>query len=490
MRTIFNYRRMRFLYFYLTVISVFLLGTPAEGGKGEDPKLEPSSEAPISKSVAPPPQASPLPSDREEGVPVAPKPACAGDKSPSKGSYHFTHDLEEKEDRFDFLVTRYPQSVDRGDVSYDTASQDMRRTFEQVQHDEGLAGVYMNAALEIFHMKVLSPELYFQDIRREYPTLSLIVQLNVIAPQVVFKTKTRLEKIHKLHCEFLKSQASEFARYQLALVNVRPIDRTVAEDLLLAASSIRARVMHMPGNCLYLGRSPYLLSLVHALLDETYGNLSLSMQVNFSGSPDMLSRRPDSTYAHPEAYARDIVTPRRLNAFFDYMDSKNLHSWTGTTYIVDVIGTGSSLVGFVRVWEAYFKHHGKEIPPLHFLFLYSCDPIEDLDLEFWHYSHRTGRFVVKEDKSKGIRGLDIPPNPVSCYDATRNRVLDDDNFQALFSQGTKFTACEWERKDPKTTGVLHKMIQPHLENLFKALIKKKHKKLDPLFKAQTIPHNP
>ncbi len=475
----FNTNKIRFLsaFFSLFLLSLYAEGMPKKEPFTEESDLKTKPESPPSATKPP---STPL-HDTKEKKREGEKASASAQKNPPEVLRHFLVGSHDK-DPFDFLTTLYTAEPKQGDLADTSLNPEMPRLIEKISENPQIRKQYIQAFLEILSMPVFSPALYIPDLKSEFPNMGQATRVAIFRAYSSVKSSTR--QYHE-NMEQLAQVDSPLARTQKSLSAIRPLEkRIVSEDLLLASCQLRAYAIHQPGNFLYLGRSPVLLELISTLLDKKYGRISPnSTQLNFSGSPDMLSRRQDPLYAHPKSYLRDMVTSKRLHAFFEEMDRKNLHNWTGRTYLVDIIGSGSGLVGFCRIWEAYFTHHKKQSPPLHFLFLFSWSLIDELKTPYWTFSPKDHRLHVKSDLDRGIPSLTIPADSIPINDTTRDRTLDDDLTQRLFSSGMKYTACEWGEIPPQPAP-FHEHMKPFLEKLFTDLIQKKRKKLDPLFTSK------
>lgn len=226
-------------------------------------------------------------------------------------------------------------------------------------------------------------------------------------------------------------------------------NHTCLESILLASEYIFQTVRDEGGGAvLFLGRTPCVVQVAYEELLKVEGDgTQVSVHLNFSGHPDALTKRESDFFRSNINIARDMVTPDKLSHYFSYLDTRGILR-VKKLYIVDILGSGSSLNSFLRVINVYYQRRGSDIPALFFLNLtadinWSIDKPECYTFEQRGNVSNQGLLTLPEDKKKNMKPFQIPVYGIPIFDKILTDILDQDMFQELLVHGIQYPAQKW-----------------------------------------------
>lgn len=329
-------------------------------------------------------------------------------------------------DHFDFLTTKFPELKKQADnpfmpcyeeTKHYTKLQLLAKDKEKAPEDVLLDGAKDVMAKKTLHF--FGPE-YEQFVLKQ------------VKPFI-----EGLQKDHPIHGYY----GTFFSR---ALKN-----HNLLEDLLLASEYIYQLVKDEGGGTvLFLGRTPCLVQVAYdEVLAYEKDEGQASVHLNFSGHPDTLTKRESSFFRTETNIARDMVSPVKLAHYFEYMESKGL-SRAKKLFIVDILGSGSSLNSFLRVVNAYYQEKSTPTPELTFLHL-TQDVIWSIDRsEFYTFEQKgnmasRGFLHLPKDEERNFRPFSIPAYGIPVFDKLLTEMLDQDMFQEFLVHGVQYPAQRW-----------------------------------------------
>lgn len=258
-------------------------------------------------------------------------------------------------------------------------------------------------------------------------------------------------------------------------------NHTFLEDILLPAEYIFQTVKDGGGGkVLFLGRTPCLVQVAYEeLLKVEKDKTQIPVHVNFSGHPDALTKRESTFFSSKTNIIRDIVTPEKLDHYFSYLDTKDILK-TSDLFIVDILGSGSSLNSFLRVINTYYQSRQTTVPKLSFLNLtqdmnWSVDRSEFFTFKKMGNVSNRGTLTLPEDKAKNLKSFNISVCSIPVFDKVLTEMLDQDMFQEFLVHGVQYPAQKWTSEFDKQRdegGKHHLKFYDYLRNGFSSLISK------------------
>lgn len=366
------------------------------------------------------------------------------------------------EDQFDFLRSLYPQLALQSEESFEQCSEETKH-YEKLAHLIHQSGqsaeiILIAGAKQILHKKILH---WFGEVHEQH----VFSQIHPIL--------SKLKEGHPQNDYF----HTFFAR---ALEN-----HTVLENLLLAGEYIFQTVQDLDGGTvLFLGRTPCLVQVAYeeVLKQEHAGHIQQPVHLNFSGHPDTLTKRESDFFRSKTNIKRDIVTPSKLSHYFSYLDTKDILN-AKALFIVDIIGSGSSLNSFLRMIHAYYHARQMPTPELTFLNL-TQDVNGSVDRSAFYSFEKTGVqsnrgiLTLPKDTPRNMKFWKIPTINIPIFDKTLTDMLDQDMFQEFLIHGVQYPAqkwtCEFDQQRAQG-GVYHSQLYVYLRPQFAKLIAQ-HKK--------------
>lgn len=361
------------------------------------------------------------------------------------------------EDNFDFLSCKFPALLIQANKSFTHCFEETQHydRLKQLAHSSQMSpeNVLLNGAKDILERKILH---WFGKEHEEYV-------FNHIQPDMAI-----LEQCHSRHGYF-----NTF--FSKALTN-----HTVQENILLAAEYIFQIVKDEGGGtALFLGRSPCLVQVAYeeVLKAEKEGKNQNCVHLNFSGHPDALTKRESNFFKSETNIMRDIVTPAKLAHYFSYLDKKGILN-TQALFIVDILGSGSSLNSFLRIMNAYYQVRKTPMPKATFLNLshdmnWTSERSECFTFEKSGDVSNRGLVTLPADKDKNMKRFQIPAFGIPIFIQTVSEMLDKDIFQEFLVHGVQYPAQKWTREFDEQCaqgGKYHRPLYEYLRANFSSLI--------------------
>jgi hypothetical protein len=362
----------------------------------------------------------------------------------------------EAQDEFDFLVKHHPQLVTEAEKPF-------TKCYEEAKHYNNLtrlATKYSKSAEEVLMMGATEPleRRIFHWFGHEHEKY----MYDQVAPRI-----DTLKVNHPMHGYF----GTFFNR---ALEN-----HTSLENIVLASEYIFQIVKdHGGGTVLFLGRTPCILQVAfEELLKIEKDAPQVPVHLNFSGHPDALTKRESTFFKSSINIARDMVTPNKLSHYFSYLDTKNILQ-TKKLFIVDIIGSGSSLNSFLRIIGAYYQKRAMELPAISFLNLttdinWSTDRSEYYTFKQIGDISSQGTLYLPEDKKRNFKHFQVPSYAIPIYEKILTEILDQDMFQEFLVHGIQYPAQKWTPEfDAQRSqgGQYHSNFYTYLRENFSRLI--------------------
>jgi hypothetical protein len=330
------------------------------------------------------------------------------------------------EDGFNFLTRQYPHLVAEAEKSFAQCSEE-RKHYEKLkslvsQKNKSPEAVLIEGAKDELSRTTLH---YFGEQYERFV-------LNQIEPMI-----STLEQEHPKNGYF-----NTF--FNRALKN-----HTILEDVLLASEYIFQVVQgEGGGTVLFLGRTPCIVEVAYEeVLKVEKDETQVPVHLSFSGHPDVLTKRESHFFESETNITRDIVTPNKLDHYFSYLDTKDILK-PKKLFIVDIIGSGSSLNSFLRIMNAYYQKRATEIPELSFLNL-TADMNWSIDRSKFYTFEQKGRIsnrgilTLPEDKNRNMKFFQIPAYGIPIFDKVLTQMLDQDTFQEFLVHGIQYPAQKW-----------------------------------------------
>lgn len=330
------------------------------------------------------------------------------------------------EDKFNFLSKKYPLLLEKAEEPFKLCYEEKKhyRALEELANNDNrcFEEILTENAKKDFSKKNLH---YFGEQYENF-------MLEQIQPMIV-----TLEQGHSKNGYF----NTFFSR---ALTN-----HTLLEDTLLASEYIFQTVKDDGGGTvLFLGRTPCVVQVAYeeVLKIENEKN-QVPIHINFSGHPDALTKRENAFFSTDTNIIRDIVTPQKLDHYFSYLDSKDILE-SKKLFIVDILGSGSSLNSFLRVINGYYANRQAKVPTLSFLHLTS-DINWSVDRPEFYTFKRTGNvssqgiLTLPEDANKNMRNFEISAYAIPLFEKVYIDILDQDMFQEFLVHGVQYPAQKW-----------------------------------------------
>jgi hypothetical protein len=369
-------------------------------------------------------------------------------------------DQDQPADNFDVLTRKF-QAAQKESLALPV--QDNQYELQlQLMGQGNLKDAVLNTVKTIIHTPVYDPILYNGDVRKATMQKSFDLRQTQIAQEQSFPS-TAFER-------FI------FARH------ANP-NRTTGEDIVLATQWIDYTV-NAEGKApvLFLGRTPCFVQLAYEELRKKSNpalNLDQSiLHLSFSGTPDALSLRAGSDYGDDQyKIVRNMLTPEKLAFYENYMSQKGLGQVGQKLYVVDMMGSGSSLNSFLRIMRHYYESHLKrDMPDVHFICLslpFGSDHEEPFR-KAWKFLHQTRKLTFKSLPEFGLRPLEIKLTPLQVSAGTLTMLLDHDPTQYFMTHGIEFPAQKWRpefQEHLSQGGKFHKEAYEMLRPIFQQIIK-------------------
>jgi hypothetical protein len=198
-------------------------------------------------------------------------------------------------------------------------------------------------------------------------------------------------------------------------------------------------------------------------------------QFSFSGSPDILPSKKDANDEKRSKELRNLVTPKRLETFFNYLHSLDLWKLSGQKVgIVDIVGTGFGLNSLLRLLDGYYQSCNLIPPKFSFIGMNFAAPLTHLycddGTEKWDESQRKvclydgkerGSLTFYPLPEKGLKEYVLDAFPLGIPGDVTG-ALDLPLIQELFSKGVEYLACQWKvldkgGVDPKKDGPYYQL---------------------------------
>lgn len=204
---------------------------------------------------------------------------------------------------------------------------------------------------------------------------------------------------------------------------------------------------------LFLGRTPsWVMYAAKAIAIETGKWRNNFFQVSFSGTPDSTSSFRLGQIVNSQF---NIVTPKRLQVFEQYLDLLGLKNPKSKIYIVDMVGSGMSLNSFLRILRHYYAG-AVESKKLDIQFLALNYPREggecfdkkllpSAKIERKGPNHFELTFQKTQITPKSLSPLKIDFIPLGIPPRTMNFL--DSSFKSRWTSGAEFYACQWTEKN-------------------------------------------
>jgi hypothetical protein len=352
------------------------------------------------------------------------------------------------EDRFDFLPQQFPRLIEQ-------ARKPFERCYEETKHYDKLE--------QLVQQTQKKPEDVLLDEAKDVMLRKTLHFFGAEHEQFV------LEQVHPF-IEGMKMNHPLHGYYgtffERALKN-----HTLLENLLLASEYIYQTVKDEGGGTvLFLGRTPCLVQVAYEeVLKFEKDEDQTAEHLNFSGHPDALTKRESTFFKSAINIARDMVTPQKLAHYFKYMNEKGILR-AKKLFIVDILGSGSSLNSFLRILNAYYQKHSIPIPELLFLHL-THDVTWSMDRSAYFTFTQEGpiasRGVLRlpEDKKRNFRAFTLRAYGIPLFDKLITEMLDQDMFQEFLVHGVQYPAQKWTLtfdKERDEGGRYHKSFYEYL----------------------------
>jgi hypothetical protein len=251
------------------------------------------------------------------------------------------------------------------------------------------------------------------------------------------------------------------------------------------------RCMRDGDTVIYPGRSPSLIFAAHRDLRRFCGqDVACIIRFDISGSPDAVSFRENSVVGRDRIY-KNLVTPTRLKAFEDYLDSLCLNRLPGRLLIVDTLGTGGAINSLLRLFRHYYckRHKCRKLPDIVVLpvespealrMSWECAASQGVTI-FWRVNQAATKMEFKleaDQRPSGLRDLEVDIIPLGM-DSDVENICDDPMFQETAEPGQFYPACYWDsppRGDcsnaPLWNTFYTDYVKPMFEQLFEEYFKK------------------
>lgn len=371
-------------------------------------------------------------------------------------SSQFTHAMESNEDQFDFLTSHYPELVEKAQKPFELCC-------EENKHYQKLESITKKT-------QTTAPQVLMGGVQQEM-------------------NKTTLHYWGQEHEKFMLDQLKEFI---LPLAQGHPqhgyfkvyFDRalknhTILENILLSAEYLYQVVKDQKGtNVIFLGRTPCLVQVAYEEICKIEKDeVQRPVHLNFSGHPDALSKRESDFFKSDTNIARDMVSPDKLNHYFNYLDTKEILA-TNKLFVVDILTTGGSLNSFLRVLHAYYQNKGRSIPEVVFLNL-SQDASWSFERpEFYTFTktgetNNKGILSLPEDAKKNMKPFKLAAYGIPIFDKVLTEILDQDMFQEFLVHGIQYPAQKWTAQfdaQMKEGGAYHREFYEYLRSNFRDFI--------------------
>jgi len=258
------------------------------------------------------------------------------------------------------------------------------------------------------------------------------------------------------------------------------------QDIYGAALKLfKAAARDKPQTVVFLGRSPTFiketLQQLYALERKKDGP-SL-VQVAFSGSPDIKSKNPG---VQNFSYLRNVLTPKRVKVFFQYLDSLGFDKIQGEMWAVDTVDSGGGLNSFLRLLKGYYLE--KKIPFPDFRFWGTSLPeysvVSETGTVLFDYEKKMISFSDKFSKF-GYKAMDIPAASLFLHHRTQG-LMDHDLVEYCCGGVQEYHAWKMKGLDknpipPQTPGVDFTLFRDRiLIPVMKTLHARGARALDPL----------
>lgn len=331
-----------------------------------------------------------------------------------------------KEDEFNFLTGKYPHLVVEAEKPFTHCSEETKH-YKKLEHlesrtDKSAEAVLIEGATEVLGKKTLH---YFGEQFESFV-------LDQIQPMI-----SALEQEHPKNGYF-----NTFFNRSLK-------NHTILEDVLLASEYIFQVVKNEGGGTvLFLGRTPCIVQVAYEeVLKVEKDETQVPVHLNFSGHPDVLTKRESSFFESETNITRDIVTPNKLDHYFSYLDTKGILK-SKKLFFVDILSSGSSLNSFLQIMNAYFQKRATGVPEISFLNLtadmnWSMDRSEFYTFELVDCSNKRGILTLPEDENKNMKLFQIPAYGIPIFDKVLTEMLDQDMFQEFLVHGIQYPAQKW-----------------------------------------------
>jgi hypothetical protein len=243
------------------------------------------------------------------------------------------------------------------------------------------------------------------------------------------------------------------AQESLIYDRLKDSTRTIAEDFVTGAQQIdhlQLTIGVYP--ILFLGRSPCFLKVAYEELCAFYHPKRIQephiLHLSYSGTPDTENTRTDGSLYEDEiaVRARNLVTPRKLQFYCEYMTRQKLKTVKSTLYVVDSIGKGTSLNSFLPILRYYYEIYLKRatMPDVHFI---AQSPLRGTEYSEHTYIYNPIEHEIKfkPNPALGIRPLKIKTTQLYLGMATLY-LIDHSAFQDCANIGIGFPAQNWREE--------------------------------------------
>jgi len=248
------------------------------------------------------------------------------------------------------------------------------------------------------------------------------------------------------------------ADFFMAVEGTGAPSRMIFQEIYGAALELsNAADREKPQTVIFLGRSPtFLKETLQQLykLEPKEGRPSL-VQVAFSGSPDIKSKNKG---LQNFPYLRNVLTPKRVQVFFQYLDSLGFDKIRGEMWLVDSLTSGGGLNSFIRLLRGYYLK--KEMPFPDFRFWSIGFPEGSITNDAHTFEFDYGRKMLSFPgnlSDLGYKAMDIPCVPLRLHERARV-LIDNDLIEHCYGGVQEYHAWKMKSLDknpvpPQTPGV-------------------------------------
>lgn len=383
-------------------------------------------------------------------------------------------DQNEPEDKMDFLITRFPDEI-RDQQSLPLKETVHDQTLLQLQGTGSPKEKLMQTLKQHVLAKVYDPSFFYTP--PEHPS----THEEAVSKAIVATKQAQQHEKDEFLLYLQRGERSGLSPFEYCLLERQlNFQRTFGEDIVIAAQWIKhISQTHGRAPVLFPGRTPNMVRIAYeelCKLDSPTINLAQHVfHLSFSGNPDAITFRTGSFFQDAHNNLRNVVTPEALHFYETYMTQQGLDKIGNILYLVDILGSGSSLNSFLRVWRHYnIVHLKRPMPDVHFICLNKGLGYDHRNPGVWLFQQASGLLTFESRPTHGLRALSIPMTPLQLSHATVEKLLDHDFFQFYLSREFEFPAYKWHPRCKELLergGEYHNEADAMLRPIFQTLLK-------------------